>query len=154
VRRLETTASGTEPPSAFRLAVVGSRDWPDQRAIWRYLEHYRGRRITIVTGSDARASLQRRRAPAGGIVDHTAAVIALAWGFNLVEYPAEWGRYGKRAGMMRNGLIAEDAHAVVAFWDGRSSGTRSTLRIAFNTYLPIRVFLPGGKTWACQRTID
>lgn len=36
---------------------------------------------------------------------------------------ADWKRYGKQAGPMRNSQIAATCHALVAFWDCESKGT-------------------------------
>lgn len=40
-----------------------------------------------------------------------------------IEYPAEWDKYGNRAGILRNELMGDDADIVLAFWDGKSKGT-------------------------------
>lgn len=45
-------------------------------------------------------------------------------------YPANWDEYGKSAGYKRNVMMAEDANALVAFWDGKSIGTKHMLDIA------------------------
>lgn len=37
---------------------------------------------------------------------------------------AEWGKYGKRAGYLRNTQMANYADALIAVWDYRSPGTR------------------------------
>lgn len=39
------------------------------------------------------------------------------------EFPADWEQYGNRAGMIRNGLMAEYADILIAIWDGESVGT-------------------------------
>ena len=50
--------------------------------------------------------------------------------------PAEWGKYGKSAGMIRNKAMAEYASdavfggALIAFWDGVSDGTRNMISTA------------------------
>ncbi len=45
-----------------------------------------------------------------------------------VEYfPADWEKFGKAAGMIRNTHMAEYAQALVAFWDGQSKGTRNMI---------------------------
>lgn len=41
----------------------------------------------------------------------------------LVAYPAQWSDYGKRAGPIRNQIMAQNADALIAIWDGKSSGT-------------------------------
>jgi hypothetical protein len=40
----------------------------------------------------------------------------------LPRYPAEWKRYGRRAGQIRNRLMAENAEALIAIWDGKRRG--------------------------------
>lgn len=39
-------------------------------------------------------------------------------------YPADWKKHGRSAGYIRNAEMAECADALIAFWDGRSRGTR------------------------------
>lgn len=49
-------------------------------------------------------------------------------GIPYMEYPAEWERYGKRlAGKLRNQKMADDATHLLAFWDGRSTGTKDMI---------------------------
>jgi hypothetical protein len=59
----------------------------------------------------------------------------------LEVYPAEWDKYGKRAGYLRNAQMAEKAEALVAVWDGKSKGTKIMIDIAkrknLNTYVDI-----------------
>lgn len=39
-----------------------------------------------------------------------------------------WGHYGKQAGFVRNPMVARAAtRRIVAFWDGKSSGTEDTI---------------------------
>ena len=59
--------------------------------------------------------------------------------FDVDEYPAEWDKYGKKAGYMRNVEMAENADALIAFWDGKSKGTKHMIDIATERNLPIRV---------------
>lgn len=46
------------------------------------------------------------------------------YGYEFYEIPADWNQHGKKAGMLRNIQMLEIAHMVVAFWDGRSKGTK------------------------------
>lgn len=39
----------------------------------------------------------------------------------------EWSRYGKSAGPIRNRLIVERSDVIIAFWDNKSKGTKSTI---------------------------
>lgn len=45
----------------------------------------------------------------------------------ITTFPAQWGKYGKAAGMMRNKEMAEYADFLVAFWDGQSPGTKDMI---------------------------
>lgn len=40
------------------------------------------------------------------------------------EYPADWVKYGKRAGYLRNTEMAKVADLGLAFWDSESKGTK------------------------------
>ena len=59
--------------------------------------------------------------------------------FDVEEYPADWDKYGKKAGYVRNVEMAENADALIAFWDGNSKGTKHMIDIATERNLPIRV---------------
>lgn len=54
-------------------------------------------------------------------------------------YPANWKLYGKGAGMIRNKEMAENAEALIAFWDGESKGTKAMIEIAKNKNLKVRI---------------
>ena len=51
----------------------------------------------------------------------------------------QWDKYGKKAGYLRNVEMAENANALIAFWDGKSKGTKHMIDIATERNLPIRV---------------
>jgi hypothetical protein len=40
-----------------------------------------------------------------------------------ITLPAQWKKYGPKAGPMRNQLMAELTNATIAFWDEESKGT-------------------------------
>jgi len=63
-------------------------------------------------------------------VDSLGARWAKANGIPVKWFPAQWHRYGKRAGMERNIDMARYADALIAVWDGKSIGTAHMLRIA------------------------
>ena len=54
-------------------------------------------------------------------------------------YPANWKLYGKGAGMIRNKEMAENAEALIVFWDGESKGTKNMIEIAKNKNLKVRI---------------
>jgi hypothetical protein len=48
---------------------------------------------------------------------------AKLYGIPVKEFPADWATFNKRAGPLRNLQMAEYADGLVAFWDGKSTGT-------------------------------
>lgn len=51
-------------------------------------------------------------------------------GHKITVYPADWETYGRSAGAIRNELIVLNCDQVIAFWDGKSPGTKITIRLA------------------------
>ncbi len=56
------------------------------------------------------------------------------------EYPADWNRYGKGAGHIRNTAMAKNADVLVAFWDGKSRGTAGMIKTAMSHGLEVHVY--------------
>lgn len=64
-------------------------------------------------------------------------MVGYAWalinGVPIKPFPADWDRYGKKAGMLRNAemaLYARDGGGLVLLWDGISPGSASMLKLA------------------------
>ena len=55
-------------------------------------------------------------------------------------FPALWDQYDKSAGMIRNKQMAEYGDFLLAFWDGKSHGTRFVIEQAQKQGKKIRVF--------------
>ncbi len=51
-------------------------------------------------------------------------------GVKVKKFPAEWHKYGNGAGYRRNKQMAEYADALIAVWDGKSSGTKHMIEDA------------------------
>lgn len=62
---------------------------------------------------------------------------------SIKYFPADWNTYGKSAGYRRNAEMAnyakEDNGILIAFWDGKSKGTKHMIDIAKGNN--IRVFI-------------
>ena len=56
------------------------------------------------------------------------------------KYKAEWDKYGKRAGYLRNEVMADQAEALIALWDYQSKGTRNMIDIARRKGLEVFVW--------------
>lgn len=48
----------------------------------------------------------------------------------VIYFPADWVLYGKRAGFHRNFNMASFADALIAVWDGESTGTKNMIDLA------------------------
>ena len=53
----------------------------------------------------------------------------------------DWDKHGKSAGFIRNKLIVNEADHIVAFWDGQSKGTKSTIDLAINVGKPVDIYI-------------
>lgn len=60
-------------------------------------------------------------------VDSLAEEEARRRGFAVVEFRPDYARYGRAAPHVRNGEIVASCDRLVAFWDGKSRGTKSTI---------------------------
>ena len=61
-------------------------------------------------------------------------------GHQLTKFPAQWDKFGKSAGYKRNQQMADYADCLIAFWDGKSRGTKHMIDIAKSQGLTISVF--------------
>ena len=59
----------------------------------------------------------------------------------IKKFPADWQKYGKRAGMIRNRQMAEYGEALVAIWNGKSRGTGNMIKTARELGLKVVVQL-------------
>jgi len=99
----------------LKIIVAGGRDFDDYALLKERLDYYfLGSYPTIICGEAKGAdSLGRRYAE-----EHE---------LDIISMPADWKRYGKSAGFVRNGEMAAIADGLVAFWDGKSSGTKDMI---------------------------
>lgn len=97
----------------MKIIVAGSRTFNNYELLKSSLDKIIGEEkdITIVSGT-ARGA------------DTLGEQYAKEKGFMIDRYPAEWDKYGKSAGYIRNKTMAQNADACVLFWDGLSKGTK------------------------------
>jgi hypothetical protein len=111
----------------MRVAIVGSRDYPNMRDVAAYVDRMDPEDVVVSGGARG--------------VDTVAAIAARARGMSVVVIPADWSRYGRDAGMIRNTEIVRSVDRVVAFWDGRSPGTKNTMDTATRAGVPLTTFI-------------
>lgn len=61
--------------------------------------------------------------------------------FDIMAFPAEWNKYGKKAGYIRNAQMLEigKPDLVLAFWDGVSRGTKMMIDLAKKAGVEVRI---------------
>lgn len=114
--------------SVFRVIIAGGRDFNDYDLLERKMDHLLSKisnTIIIVCGK-ARGA------------DTLGEQYAKARNYQVAYYPADWS-IGKAAGYIRNTEMAENADALVAFWDGKSRGTKHMIDIANKKKLKVRI---------------
>ena len=113
----------------MKVLVCGSRSWANIEAIADVLR-------TLPRGSEVIHGGARG-------ADRLAATCAQALGLTVTEYPADWSN-GKRAGLARNLVMLDQRPDVVlAFWDGRSTGTLHTITEAVRRSIPVTIVASG-----------
>ena len=109
----------------MRIGVVGSRSFDNYDLMQKTLADLGP--TVIVSGG------------AGG-ADKMAARYAQENGLDLIEFKPNW-KLGRHAGLLRNTQIVEASDFVLAFWDGKSTGTQDSVKKALDRGIPYRVIL-------------
>ena len=74
-------------------------------------------------------------------VDKCAADFARENGLKLTEFLPIYEKYGKSAPILRNKQIVEYADEVIAFWDGNSRGTLSSIEYCKKLGTPCKIII-------------
>lgn len=130
----------------MRIIVAGGRDFSDYDGMNMVLENYLSNifssgeiidqsKVTFVSGTAKGA-------------DTLGENFAKEHGYFVTRFPADWNRYGKRAGFLRNEEMAKYASEdrenikgiLFAFWDGKSKGTKNMINLGHKYGLEVHVF--------------
>lgn len=74
-------------------------------------------------------------------VDTSARKYALAHRIKLTEFLPEYTRFGRSAPLKRNITIIEYSDIVIAFWDGKSRGTKFVIDNCRKLGVEVRVYI-------------
>ena len=114
----------------MRVLVTGDRHWDDRGIVTQVIKDLLREYwlTTIIEGEAPGADLISRK-------------IALSMGVDVTAFPANWTKYGKAAGPIRNKRMIEEGEPdlVVAFHDNlmQSKGTRNMVELAHREGLPV-----------------
>jgi YspA, cpYpsA-related SLOG family len=127
----------------MRVLITGSRDWNNPELIRRAfdwinekmtgdpytLDRDKARGVTIVSGN----------CPSGA--DWMCERVAFDYGFTVERHPAQWRRYGRRAGLLRNEqMVARGADICFAFIKDMSKGATHCSEAARDAGIPTVVY--------------
>jgi len=120
----------------LKIAVAGSRSCTDAFLVFEYLAIFstsweveeRPNEITleIVSGG--------AKGP-----DTFAEKFALINQIPTKIFLPDWDKHGKSAGFIRNKQIVDYSDMVIAFWDRKSKGTKSTIDLAIKQGKPVYI---------------
>lgn len=114
----------------IRIIIAGSRSFDDYDKLCKDVDEfismqkffaglgaYKSKEVEIVSGGARGADKLGER-------------YAKEHNLRLKIFPADWDKYGKRAGYIRNTEMAEYANCLIAFCDGKSKGTAHMIDLA------------------------
>ena len=119
----------------MKLAIVGSRTFNDYATLVDYIaSNYDIDSITAVISGGAKGA------------DFLAERFAKEFEKDIIIFPADWRKYGKRAGFLRNIDIIKECDECVCFWDGKSHGTGHDIELCKKFERPFKVCLFNSET--------
>ena len=116
--------------SKYRVIIAGCRDFNDYELLKEkcdyFLQDEKKEDVVIISGHASGADALGER-------------YAQERGFQLETFPADWKAHGWAAGPIRNARMSSAANALIAFWDGKSRGTKNMIETAKNHNLKVVV---------------
>ena len=118
---------------AFRLIIAGGRDFNNYEGLKKAVDA-----LLATKTKTSNTEIQIVCGMAKG-ADTLGEQFAKERGYKVNYFPADWKKYGRRAGILRNEEMAKNADALVAFWDGETRGTKNMIETAQKYNLPVRI---------------
>lgn len=112
----------------MKIIVAGSRDFNDYKLLSNTLHEY--------TSYDPDCEIISGKARGA---DSLGEKWAKSMGVSVKEFPADSSKYGKSAGYIRNKQMAKYGDVLIAFWDGKSKGTKHMIGLANEHKLIVKV---------------
>ena len=105
----------------IKVIIAGTRDFNDydylKKNVDYFLQDFNPNKIEIVSGNARGADKLGER-------------YAKEHNLPVKLFSANWDKYGKRAGYLRNQEMADYSDMLIAFWDEKSKGTKHMIDIA------------------------
>lgn len=117
-----------------KIIIAGSRTFNDYELVRKTMsalfDNISPSQMEIISG----------HCPSGA--DRLGEMFAERNGIRLTLFPADWNKYGKTAGPIRNKQMAEYVSSdgyLVAFWDGKSRGTKNMIEEAHRVGATVKI---------------
>ena len=113
----------------MKVIIAGGRDFTDYKLLKEKCDTILSQvkeDIWIVSGTASGADMLGEK-------------YALERGYQIVYFAPNWRLYGRGAGHVRNREMAEYANSLIAFWDGKSPGTKNMINKAKEKGLKTRI---------------
>lgn len=115
----------------FKVVIAGGRDFNDFPTLCATLdklltEQIKVNKIVIISGGARGADTLGER-------------YARLRNFGLIKVKADWNKYRRSAGFIRNKEMLNIADGVVCFWDGKSTGTGHMVTITRDSLTHLRI---------------
>ena len=109
----------------LRIIIAGTRSFNNAHLLIRILNKYLCGLVDdgIITSNEMIKFISGTARGA----DQLGEQFAKACKCEVVRFPADWNKYGKSAGIIRNHEMGNYADYLIAFWDGKSRGTKNVI---------------------------
>jgi hypothetical protein len=113
----------------LKIIIAGSRNFDNEELLFQKCGAIISNKtiIEIISGNSKGA-------------DQLGEKFAMANGISVKKFIPNWQFYGKAAGEKRNIEMAKHANGLIAFWDGKSKGTKNMIQIAKKHNLNLWIF--------------
>lgn len=112
----------------MRTIIAGSRGFNNYDDIVTAIE-MAGWKPTVVLSGAAKGA------------DRLGEIWAERNGVPVEKFPADWNRWGRQAGYIRNAYMLGHGEALIALWDGESRGTKDVIFKALKAGMPVFVYV-------------
>lgn len=110
----------------MRIAVIGSRGFNDEKLLDEVLKEYLPE-ITLIVSGGAKGA------------DKFGEKWAIKNKIPTLIFLPDWNKFGNSAGYRRNIDIILNCDLAIAFWDGKSKGTKSSIDLCTQHDKPCKI---------------